>query len=123
MGFGHRVYMRKMDPRAALLKRSLKTLTESKGDTALYDMCVAGEAYMKEKKNLYPNLDYYAAPIYYELGIPISLYTPIFFAARASGLAAHVIEQHLHNRIFRPRVRYLGPRGLKVSDDDGKMGE
>lgn len=39
-----------MDPRAALLKRSLKTLTESKGDTTLYDMCVAGEAYMKEKK-------------------------------------------------------------------------
>lgn len=123
MGFGHRVYMRKMDPRAALLKRSLKTLTESKGDTMLYDMCVAGEAYMKEKKNLYPNLDYYAAPIYYVLGIPISLYTPIFFAARASGLAAHVIEQHLHNRIFRPRVRYLGPRGLKVSDDDRKTGE
>ena len=76
----------------------------------------------ERKENLYPNLDYYAAPIYYVLGIPISLYTPIFFAARASGLAAHIIEQHSHNRIFRPRVRYLGPRGLKVSNDDGKTG-
>ncbi|MGE6629760.1 citrate synthase [Bacillus sp. NPDC077027] len=116
MGFGHRVYMRKMDPRAALLKRSLKALSELKGDRTLYDMCVAGEELMKEKKNLYPNLDYYAAPIYYVLGIPISLYTPIFFASRASGLAAHVIEQHLHNRIFRPRVRYLGARGLTLSN-------
>ncbi|MFB8734882.1 citrate/2-methylcitrate synthase [Bacillus sp. SL00103] len=40
----------------------------------------------EREENLYPNLDYYAAPIYYVLGIPISLYTPIFFAARASGL-------------------------------------
>ena len=57
---------------------------------------------------------YYAAPIYYVLGIPIELYTPIFFAARTAGLVAHVVEQHAQNRLYRPRVRYLGPRGLKA---------
>lgn len=112
MGFGHRVYMRKMDPRALLMKEALKTLSEQNGDFELYEMCDLGERIMREEKGLYPNLDYYAAPVYYLLGIPIDLYTPIFFAARTAGLGAHVIEQHENNRLFRPRVKYTGPRGL-----------
>jgi len=48
------------------------------------------------------------------LEIPIPLYTPIFFASRTAGLVAHVIEQHNNNRLFRPRVLYTGPRGLKL---------
>lgn len=112
MGFGHRVYMKKMDPRAALLKKALFTLSHKTGRQDLYEMCDAGETLMREEKGLYPNLDYYAAPVYYLLGIPIELYTPIFFAARSVGLGAHVIEQHADNRLFRPRVHYTGPRGL-----------
>lgn len=112
MGFGHRVYMKKMDPRAALMKEALLTLIEEKGNRELYDMCVIGEEVMKREKGLYPNLDYYAAPVYYLLGIPIDLYTPIFLAARTIGIASHVMEQHANNRLFRPRVNYLGPRGL-----------
>ncbi|MBU8567202.1 citrate synthase [Virgibacillus pantothenticus] len=108
MGFGHRVYMKKMDPRALVLKDSLKQLCEKKGDYMLLEMCEAGEKVMREEKGLYPNLDYYAAPVYWMLGIPIGLYTPIFFSARTAGLAAHVIEQHNNNRIFRPRVHYIG---------------
>ncbi|GGE37083.1 citrate synthase [Pullulanibacillus camelliae] len=112
MGFGHRVYMRKMDPRASLMKRALKRLSDERQDYRLLDMCIAGEEVMANEKGLYPNLDYYAAPVYYLLGIPIELYTPVFFAARTAGLAAHVIEQHKNNRLFRPRVNYTGPRGL-----------
>ena len=112
MGFGHRVYMRKMDPRAVLMKEALARLSDIKGDRTLYDMCDRGEQVMAQEKGLYPNLDYYAAPVYYLLDIPIDLYTPIFFAARTSGLGAHVIEQHDNNRLFRPRVKYTGPRGL-----------
>ncbi|WP_200411529.1 citrate synthase [Virgibacillus salexigens] len=108
MGFGHRVYMKKMDPRALVMKESLKQLCDEKGDHLLLEMCEAGEKIMKEEKGLYPNLDYYAAPVYWMLGIPIGLYTPIFFSARTAGLAAHVIEQHEHNRLFRPRVNYVG---------------
>ncbi|MBT2574507.1 citrate synthase [Bacillus sp. ISL-51] len=110
MGFGHRVYMKKMDPRALMMKDALKKLCDLSGDASLYDMCEAGEKVMLEEKGLYPNLDYYAAPVYYMLGIPIPLYTPIFFSARTVGLCAHVMEQHDNNRLFRPRVRYTGAR-------------
>ncbi|WP_087972374.1 citrate synthase [Oceanobacillus rekensis] len=108
MGFGHRVYMKKMDPRALMMKESLKQLCDKKGDYMLLEMCEAGEKIMVQEKGLYPNLDYYAAPVYWMLGIPIPLYTPIFFSARTVGLCAHVIEQHENNRLFRPRVNYIG---------------
>lgn len=115
MGFGHRVYMRKMDPRAQLLKEVLQTLVSTTGQGKdLLEMCELGEKVMHAEKGLYPNLDYYAAPVYYLLGIPIELYTPIFFAARTVGLLAHIVEQHKENRLYRPRVLYKGPRGLKV---------
>lgn len=112
MGFGHRVYMKKMDPRAMLMKKALKKLATEKNRMDLYYMCELGEDLMKQEKGLYPNLDYYAAPVYYLLDIPIDLYTPIFFASRTVGLCAHVSEQHTHNRLFRPRVHYTGPRHL-----------
>jgi citrate synthase len=112
MGFGHRVYMKKMDPRAQLMKEALLELIHKKGNQELYDMCVIGEEVMKREKGLYPNLDYYAAPVYYLLGIPIDLYTPIFLAARTIGICTHIIEQHENNRLFRPRVEYRGPRNL-----------
>ncbi|SHE42625.1 citrate synthase [Seinonella peptonophila] len=108
MGFGHRVYMRKADPRAVLLKQSLAELSKEKKRKDLYDLCIYGEQIMKQEKNLYPNLDYYAAPIFHLLGLPTPLFTPIFFASRTAGLCAHVIEQQQKNRLFRPRVRYIG---------------
>ncbi|ELK43911.1 citrate synthase [Brevibacillus agri] len=110
MGFGHRVYMKKIDPRALMMKDALRQLCDAKGDDLLYQMCEAGEKIMECEKGIYPNLDYYAAPVYWMLGIPIPLYTPIFFSARTVGLCAHVIEQHKHNRLFRPRVNYIGQR-------------
>ncbi|TNJ61619.1 citrate synthase [Paenibacillus hemerocallicola] len=113
MGFGHRVYMKKMDPRALLMKEALADLCERRGSRELYEMCELGERIMREEKGLYPNLDYYAAPVYYLLGIPIDLYTPIFLASRTAGIGAHVMEQHANNRLFRPRVLYNGPRGLR----------
>ncbi|TFJ93185.1 citrate synthase [Lentibacillus salicampi] len=112
MGFGHRVYMKKMDPRAAMMKESLRQLCDLHGDSLLLDMCEAGEKLMAQEKGLYPNLDYYAAPVYWMLGIPIPLYTPIFFSSRTAGLCAHIIEQHNNNRLFRPRVKYTGERNL-----------
>jgi citrate synthase len=112
MGFGHRVYMKKADPRALLMKEALAELAIDKNQPELYNMCVLGEEVMKREKNLHPNLDYYAAPVYYLLGIPIELFTPVFLAARTIGISAHVIEQHDNNRLFRPRVHYKGPRDL-----------
>ncbi|MGG2054953.1 citrate synthase [Lysinibacillus pakistanensis] len=110
MGFGHRVYMKKMDPRAQIMKEALHKLCLEQGEDRLYHMCEAGEEVMVQEKGLYPNLDYYAAPVYYMLGLPIEIYTPIFFGSRTIGLCAHVIEQHDNNRLFRPRVNYIGKR-------------
>lgn len=112
MGFGHRVYMKRPDPRALLMKTALEKITREQNQYELYEMCVIGEEVMKREKGLYPNLDYYAAPVYYLLGIPIDLFTPVFLAARTVGISAHVMEQHANNRLFRPRVRYNGPRHL-----------
>ncbi|CAH1203663.1 Citrate/2-methylcitrate synthase [Paenibacillus allorhizoplanae] len=112
MGFGHRVYMRKPDPRALLMKEALAKLAPACNQQELYDMCVRGENVMRTEKGLHPNLDYYAAPVYYLLGIPIELFTPVFLAARTVGISAHVMEQHANNRLFRPRVRYTGARDL-----------
>jgi citrate synthase len=112
MGFGHRVYMKKADPRALLMKEALAILARENDAVDLFDRCVVGERLMKSEKNLYPNLDYYAAPVFHLLGIPIDLFTPVFLAARTIGICAHVIEQHANNRLFRPRVLYTGPRDL-----------
>jgi citrate synthase len=68
---------------------------------------------MWEKKKLPANVDFYAAPIFYLLGIPIPLYTPIFAASRVFGWIAHYNEQLKDNKIIRPDVEYVGPRGLK----------
>ena len=71
---------------------------------------------MFREKALYPNTDFPIGLLYYLLGIPIPLYTPIFFAARTAGNVAHVLEQHDDNRLFRPRVIYTGTRGLTPPD-------
>lgn len=99
-----------------MMKEALQQLCDKAGDHRLYEMCEAGERLMEKEKGLYPNLDYYAAPVYWMLGIPIPLYTPIFFSARTSGLCAHVIEQHTNNRLFRPRVSYTA-RDIKQNHE------
>ncbi|OAS21608.1 citrate synthase [Paenibacillus oryzisoli] len=118
MGFGHRVYMRKPDPRALLMKEALEKLAPACYQQELFDLCVRGEHVMRTEKGLHPNLDYYAAPVYYLLGIPIELFTPVFLAARTVGISAHVMEQHANNRLFRPRVRYTGARDLHPPQED-----
>lgn len=113
MGFGHRVYMKKYDPRAYLLKDYIPELAARRPEgPELYRIYQIVEQVMHREKGLFPNADYPVGLIYYLLGIPIELYTPIFLAARTAGLVAHVLEQHANNRLFRPRVLYQGPRGL-----------
>jgi citrate synthase len=70
---------------------------------------------MKERKGLNANVDFYSATVYYSLGIPTDLFTPIFAIARMSGWTAHILEQLADNRLFRPLSEYVGPAvGRKV---------
>jgi citrate synthase len=108
MGFGHRVYHTE-DPRATHLRAMSKALAESSGETRWYDMSRRIEKIMNEEKKLNSNVDFYSASVYYMLGIPPDVYTPIFAVSRISGWAAHVLEQYEHNRLIRPRAEYIGP--------------
>ena len=112
MGFGHRVY-KEADPRARLCKQYLKGMLQKRGDgDELYRLCDAIEMEMWERKRIPPNLDFYAAPIFYTLGIEIPLYTPIFAASRIFGWMAHYNEQLEENKLIRPDSTYVGPSGL-----------
>jgi citrate synthase len=112
MGFGHRVY-KEGDPRAAILKRMSQEITQETGHPELYEMSVAIEEMMNDRKGLIPNVDFYSATVYHSMGIPIDLFTPVFAASRVSGWCAHVLEQYASNRIYRPRGHYNGPTGLR----------
>ena len=108
-GFGHRVYNVK-DPRAKILGEESEALGEAAGDRKWYEMSVAIEEYIAEEKGLAPNVDFYSATTYYQMGIPIDLYTPIFAVSRVGGWIAHILEQWDDNRLIRPRARYTGPK-------------
>ncbi len=108
MGFGHRVY-RTEDPRATHLRTMSKEVAESCGETKWYDMSRRIEKLVNEEKKLNANVDFYSASVYYMLGIPPDLFTPIFAVSRISGWTAHVLEQYANNRLIRPRAEYTGP--------------
>lgn len=107
MGFGHRV-LKKEDPRSRIIKRVAELLGERKGDRKWFELSVKIEEIMLREKGLYPNLDFYSASVYYLLGIPVTFDIPLFVCSRITGWAAHIIEQHDHNRLIRPRCRYVG---------------
>jgi citrate synthase len=107
-GFGHRVY-RTEDPRATHLRRFSKLLGEQRGEPQWYQMSERIEAVVRAEKTLNANVDFYSASVFYALGIPIDLYTPIFAVSRVSGWTAHVLEQYANNRLIRPRTEYIGP--------------
>jgi len=114
MGIGHRVY-KTLDPRAPHLQRMALKLSEKLGDAKWIRMSERIAQLMKERKDLNANVDFYSATVYYSLGIPTDLFTPIFAVARTSGWCAHILEQLEDNRLFRPLSEYVGqPVGNKV---------
>ena len=114
MGIGHRVY-KTLDPRAPHLQQMAIKLSEKLGDPKWIRMSQRIAQLMKEKKNLNANVDFYSATVYYSLGIPTDLFTPVFAIARCSGWCAHVLEQLEDNRLYRPLSEYVGePVGKKA---------
>ena len=112
MGFGHRVY-KNGDPRAKILMAMSEKLTKKMGQAHWYEMSKAIDDVMQSKKGLLPNVDFYSATVYYSMGIPIDIYTPIFAVSRVSGWLAHIFEQYSKNRIYRPRGQWVGKEGLQ----------
>ena len=108
MGFGHRVY-KHGDSRVPPMRDLARNLAAQFGEGKMVEVCERLETVMEREKNLYANLDLYAAPVLHLMGIAPELDVPIFACARAAGWCAHVIEQHDHNRLIRPRCLYTGP--------------
>ena len=113
-GWGHRVYNVK-DPRAKILQSKLADLSEETGESKWLDYTSTIEEYLTGEmelpaKGIAPNVDYYSGSVYYNLGIPIDMYTPIFAMSRSGGWVAHVLEYWQDNRLIRPRGRYVGPK-------------
>jgi citrate synthase len=108
MGIGHRVY-KTLDPRAPHLQRMAIKLTEELGEAKWIKMSERIATIMREKKGLNANVDFYSATVYYSLGIPTDLFTPIFAISRAAGWTAQVLEQLDDSRLYRPLTKYIGP--------------
>ena len=117
MGIGHRVY-KVLDPRAPHLQRMAQILSAKIGQAKWIQMSERIAELMLQKKGLHANVDFYSATVYYSLGIPTDLFTPIFAIARTAGWTAHVLDQLTDNRLIRPQSLYTGPVGLKVKPID-----
>ncbi len=108
MGFGHRVY-KNGDHRARILETYVEQIGRSHPEGWRVQVYHTIKNLVWERKRLHPNLDYPCGMIYYFMGLPPDIYTPLFVASRVTGWCAHFIEQHHNNRIIRPRSRYVGP--------------
>jgi len=111
-GWGHRVYDVK-DPRAVILDERSRKLGERGGDVTWHDWAKAIESYLTDEKGLpehgiAPNVDFYSGTVYYQLGIPVDMYTPLFAMSRVGGWVGHVLEYQADNRLIRPRSEYTG---------------
>ncbi len=112
-GFGHRIY-KTTDPRAEQLRRIALMLADHTGNRKWVEVSEKmREVMRRERPEIYVNVDFYSASVYYTLGIPIDLFTPIFAISRVAGWTAHVMEQLMDNRIMRPDSIYVGPKDQK----------
>jgi citrate synthase len=128
MGMGHAIY-KTGDPRAVYLKKMGQRLGEQTGgkwaaisqkieETALAIFARQG------KTTILPNVDFNSAPVYYLMGIPTDLMTPIFAISRVAGWCAHIIEEQFADAqgkpaLYRPQAQYVGeycgPMGCEYS--------
>ncbi len=117
-GLGHAVYDTD-DPRAHIISAMSKRMGERIGETKWIEMSQmlenTGKTEFRKRKNkdIYVNVDFYSASLYYAMGIPIDLFTPVFAISRVSGWTAHVIEEYFAGAapkpmLYRPESEYIG---------------
>ncbi len=126
MGFGHRVY-KNYDPRAKLMQETCKEVLGDLGleNDPLFKLAMALEKIALEdeyfvSRKLYPNVDFYSGIVQRAIGIPVSLFTAIFAAARTVGWIAQLNEMigDPEYKIGRPRQLFTGSmrRDVKALD-------
>jgi citrate synthase len=113
MGMGHRIY-KTYDPRAAQLNEHARIVAERSGNTRWYDIAKRIDEISRtheyfSSRKIYPNVEFYSAPLLYTLGFEPDMMPALFGCSRIAGWTAHVLEQLSDNRIIRPSVEYAGP--------------
>jgi citrate synthase len=113
MGLGHRIYKTR-DPRVDHLMNWSERVAAEVGDTTWYQLAhnteqlTAHHPYFTERK-LYPNVEFYSAPLLYNLGFEPDLMPAVFALSRIAGWSANIMEQVQANRLIRPQAEYVGP--------------
>ncbi len=123
MGFGHRVY-KSYDPRVRILKKYIGMLAKETGQETLLNTALEVEEIMIEllgRKGIFPNMDFYSGQVYYMLGIPTEIFTPIFAISRISGWIGHVLEYWEQNILIRPRALYIGPMETRYTPLENRI--
>ena len=118
MGLGHAVY-KVDDPRAHILAPMAEEMGRRSGQPHWYAMSrkleKTGKAAFKARKgiDIFVNVDFYSASLFYCMGIPMDLFTPVFAVSRVAGWTAHVIEEAFalaapKPSLYRPGAEYIG---------------
>ena len=117
-GLGHAVY-KTDDPRAHILAPMSEKMCARIGEPQWYaisrELEQKGKEIFKQRKGIeiFTNVDFYSASLYYAMGIPIDFFTPVFAVSRVAGWTAHVIEEQYAGAaqkpaLYRPESDYIG---------------
>ncbi|MBW2366499.1 MAG: citrate (Si)-synthase [Deltaproteobacteria bacterium] len=118
MGLGHAVY-KTDDPRSFILSPMAEQMGQKTGETKWFQIAkrleVLGKEAFKKKKgrDIFVNVDFYSAPLYYAMGIPVDLFSSIFAVSRIAGWCTHLIEEQFAEAapkpmLYRPESDYIG---------------
>ena len=129
-GMGHAIYTLS-DPRAVALKKAARPLAEKTGYSDEMDLIELVEKLTPDvfaeikgsDKPMCANVDMYSGFVYKMLGLPKSLYTPLFATARIVGWMAHRLEEvTTGGKIIRPAYKPVAKNVEYVNIDERNDG-